>query len=174
MRALIVVESWFGNTLAVANAVAEGLGEFMTVDVRTVDEAPAQLTEDVDLIVVGGPTHAFGMSRPNTRRDAAQQAGVTAGTERGIREWLTSSPVGVQRAAAFDTRIDKRWVPGSAARGILRRLRKLGATLVTGPQSFRVTGTSGPLAPGELDRARRWGEQLATVIVGADRPPSMA
>jgi hypothetical protein len=173
MRALIVVESWFGNTLAVANAVADGLGELMTVDVRNVDEAPAQLTEDVDLVVVGGPTHAFGMSRPNTRRDAAQQAGVTTGTGRGIREWLTSSPSGIQRAAAFDTRIDRRWVPGSAARGILLRLRKLGATPITGPQSFRVTGTSRPLVSGELDRARRWGEQLATAVVGADRPPSL-
>jgi hypothetical protein len=173
MRALIVVESWFGNTLAVANAVADGLGEFIPVDVRTVDEAPTQLAEDVDLVVVGGPTHAFGMSRLNTRRDAAQQAGVTMGTERGVREWLASSPIGMQRAAAFDTRIDKRWVPGSAARGILLQLRKVGATLITGPQSFRVSGTSGPLAPGELDRARRWGEQLATAIVGADRPPSV-
>ena len=164
MRALIVVESWFGNTRAIARAVADGLGEFMTVEVCEVGNAPARLAPDVELVVVGGPTHAFGMSRPNTRWDAAQQAGVTTGTERGIREWLVSSPSGIQRAAAFDTRIDKRWVPRSAVRGILLQLRKLGATLITGPQSFRVTGTSGPLAPGELDRARQWGGQLGTAI----------
>jgi len=35
-----------------------------------------------------------------------------------------------------------------------------------------VVGTPGPLAAGELDRARRWGEQLATAIMVADRPPS--
>jgi hypothetical protein len=29
--------------------------------------------------------------------------------------------------------------------------------------TFRVNGTSGPLVPGESDRARRWGESLATV-----------
>lgn len=172
MRALIVVESWFGNTLAVANAIADGLGRSMTVDICNADEAPAQLPEDVDLVVVGGPTHAFGMSRPNTRRDAARQAGVTTETGRGIREWLASGPVGIERAAAFDTRIDKRWVPGSAARGILLQLRKLGATLVSGPQSFRVAGTSGPLTAGELDRARRWGEQLATSGTDAGRLPS--
>lgn len=173
MRALIVVESWFGNTLAVASAVADGLGQFMTVDIRNVNEAPEQLGEDVELVVVGGPTHAFGMSRPNTRRDAAQQAGVTTGTDRGIREWLASAPNGIQRAAAFDTRIDKRWVPGSAARGIVLQLHKLGATLVTGPQSFRVTGTAGPLAAGELDRARKWGELLASSVTGAGKPPAM-
>jgi hypothetical protein len=128
IRALIVVESWFGNTRAVAGAVADGLGQFMTVDVSEVGDAPARVAPDVDLVVVGGPTHAFAMSRPNTRRDAAQQAGVRTGTERGIREWLASSPGGIQRGAAFDTRIDKRWVPGSAVRGILPQLRRLGAT----------------------------------------------
>jgi hypothetical protein len=50
-------------------------------------------------------------------------------------------------------------------RGILLQLRRLGATLLAGPQSFYVTGTSGPLAPGELDRARRWGEQLGAAIM---------
>jgi hypothetical protein len=60
-------------------------------------------------------------------------------------------------------------------RGILLQLRRLGATLMAGPQSFHVTETSGPLAPGELDRARRWGEQLGTAIssitaTAGDRP----
>ena len=164
MRALIVVESWFGNTRAVAEAIADGLGRFMTVDISEVGDAPARVASDVDLVIVGGPTHALGMSRPNTRREAAQQAGVTTGTERGIREWLASAPSGIQRAAAFDTRIYVRWVPRSAVRGILLQLRRLGATLVAGPQSFRVAGTPGPLAPGELDRARQWGEQLGTAI----------
>jgi hypothetical protein len=172
MRALIVVESWFGSTRAIARAVADGLGRFMTVEVSEVGDAPSQLAPDVDLVVVGGPTHAFGMSRPNTRRDAARQAGVTTDTERGIREWLASSPTGIQRAAAFDTRTGKGWVPRSAVRGILLQLRRLGATLIAGPQSFSVTGTEGPLAPGELDRARRWGEQLGravTAITSTDR-----
>jgi hypothetical protein len=90
---------------------------------------------------------------------------MTTGAEQGIREWLASSPSGIQRAAAFDTRTDQRWVPRSAVRGILLQLRRLGATLLAGPQSFYVTGTSGPLAPGELDRARRWGEQLGAAIM---------
>ncbi len=173
MRALVVVESWFGNTLAVASAVADGLGNFMTVDVRSVDDAPAELAEGVDLVVVGGPTQVFGMSRPNSRRDAVKQAGSSARVDVGVREWLASAPAGIRRGAAFDTRIDKGWVPGSAARGIARRLRRLGATLVAEPESFVVTATPGPLAAGELDRARQWGEQLATVVTAAGPPPSM-
>jgi len=174
MRAWIVVESSFGNTRAIAGAVAEGLGRYMTVDVRDVDEAPGTVDDDVDLVVVGGPTHALGMSRPDTRRDAARQAGHSTAAKVGVREWLESGPTGIRQAAAFATRIDKGWVPGSAARGIAKQLRKIGGTLVAKPESFRVVATAGPLAAGELDRARRWGEQLAAESVLAGSPPSTA
>jgi hypothetical protein len=159
-----VVESWFGNTSAVASAVAEGLRRSMTVEVRDVG-APLALDRPIDLLVVGGPTHALGMSRPDTRKDAARQAGRTPATDIGVREWLGTLPRGVLgKVAAFDTKIDKSWVPGSAARGIGKRLRALGGDLVTAPESFRVTGTPGPLAAGELDRARQWGERLAATL----------
>lgn len=167
MRALVVVESSFGNTLAVAGAVAEGLQESVTVDIRDAADAPLDLTDAADLLVVGGPTHAFGMSRPDTRRDAARQAGRPVPPEPGVREWLEAAPVGIGPAAAFDTRINKGWIPGSAARGIAKRLRLLGGDLVAEPESFRVVATPGPLAAGELDRAREWGRQLAAALTVA-------
>lgn len=171
MHALIVVESWFGDTSAVAGAVAEGLGRSMTVEIRDVG-APFALDRPIDLLVVGGPTHALGMSRPDTRKAAVRQAGrATPATDIGVREWLGTLPRGVLgKVAAFDTKIDKGWVPGAAARGIAKRLRALGGALVTTPESFRVTGTPGPLAVGELDRARRWGEQLAARLSAARTP----
>jgi hypothetical protein len=144
----------------------------MTVEVYDVDDTPGTVDDGVDLVVVGGPTHALGMSRPDTRRDAARQAGHSPEPKTGVREWLEAGPTGIRHAAAFDTRIDKPWVPGSAARGIAKRLRKLGATLVAKPESFRVVATSGPLAAGELDRARRWGGQLAAESVLAGSSPS--
>jgi hypothetical protein len=172
MRALVVVESSFGNTFTIARAVAGGLAEVMNVDICDIANAPGTIDDDVGLVVVGGPTQALGMSRPNTREAAARQAGHTTTPKIGVREWLASAPTGIRRAAAFDTRIDKGWVPGSAAHGIARRLRKLGATLVADPESFRVVGTTGPLAEGELDRARQWGEQLATTVAVTAGPPS--
>ncbi|MFI9592747.1 hypothetical protein [Nonomuraea sp. NPDC052265] len=36
--------------------------------------------------------------------------------------------------------------------------------LVGPPRSFHVAGTQGPLAPGEPERARQWGESLATSL----------
>ena len=69
--------------------------------------------------------------------------------------------------AAFDTRIDKpKIVTGSAAKGIARRLRRHGYQQVIDPESFLVAGTDGPLLIGEPERARQWGEQVATRIAG--------
>ena len=72
MRALVVYESMFGNTEAVARAVADGLAEMHDVDLREVSQAPTEVIGRVDLIVVGGPTHAFSLSRPATRASAVR------------------------------------------------------------------------------------------------------
>jgi hypothetical protein len=80
--------------------------------------APHQLPSQLDLLVVGGPTQAFGMSRPATRADAQAQSGLAAaGPTIGVREWVESlePPERAVCAATFDTRILSPHVPGSAA-----------------------------------------------------------
>jgi hypothetical protein len=165
MHALVIFESMFGNTQAIAKAIAEGLSGRMRVEALEVGVAPATIDDGVALLIVGGPTHAFGLSRPQTRQDAARQAAqgvVSRGL--GLREWLTSlqAPAGVA-AAAFDTRIAKPRVPGSAARAAEKRLRRLGLRMVAPAESFYVEGTSGPLLEGEQERARRWGESVGSM-----------
>lgn len=163
MHALVVYESMFGDTGQVADAIAEGMAGRAVVRVVAVDEAPTSVPESVELVVVGGPTHAFGMSRPGTRTSAAQQGGSTA--ERGVREWLARvGPLHGTLAAAFDTHARTR-LPGSAAGAIERRLRRLGARMVSPAHSFYVTGIRGPLDDGERDRATRWGAELAELAV---------
>lgn len=173
MRALVVYESMFGNTEAVAKAVADSLSEVLPAEVVEVGVAPTPLPDDVGLLVVGGPTHAFGMSRPATRKSAADQAeGALVSARVGIREWLRELDLPRKpQAATFDTRVKKRFLPGSAARGAARRLRRTGATLVLPPESFWVVGTPGPLQDGELDRARQWGARLAAAVRSAATAP---
>jgi flavodoxin len=163
MRALVVFESMFGNTRRIAEAVAEGLAGVAQVDLREVSAAPSRVEDDVDLLVVGGPTHAFGMSRPATRRKAAEEAGHDlVSTGDGIREWLVESRIapGVP-VATFDTRIRTIWVPGSAAKAARKQAQRLGCDVSPGARTFYVQGTQGPLDAGEPERARAWGQELA-------------
>lgn len=168
MRALVVFESMFGNTRDVVRAVADGVSSRLPVDTVEVGTAPEQLGDDVALLVVGGPTHAFGLSRASTRADAARQATEpVVSTVVGIREWLDGVDAGSRTvaAAAFDTRVAKPRLPGSAAKGAARRLRRRGFSIVAPATSFFVDGTKGPLLDGELDRARAWGAHLAAAAV---------
>lgn len=167
MRALVVYESMFGNTRHVAEAVARGLGS--AVRTVPVTQAHEENLSDYDLVVVGGPTHAHGMSRESTRHGAAEQAekpdsGLTLEPDaesEGVREWLDSLPSGGGRATAFDTRIDLAAVlTGRAGKGIAKKLRKHGFELVADPESFLVDKQSA-LEPGEEERAEQWGRSLA-------------
>jgi hypothetical protein len=167
MNALVVFESMWGNTRAVAEAVALGLGDATVV--VNVDQAPATLPADVNLLVVGGPTHAFSMSRTTTRHEAVER-GATEGNEtRGIREWLEalpeSDPVDV---ATFDTRVAKvRKLPGSAAKAAGKQVRRDRLGRLVGSESFYVGDTEGPLLPGELERAEAWGARLTDLAAQA-------
>lgn len=176
MRALVVFESMHGNTKAVAGAVAEGLSAHLRVDLVEVGAAPNAIDEDVVLLVVGGPTHAHGMSKPDSRHSAAQRDREGRVPFRvGIREWLADlRPVhGDVAAAAFDTRIKgPALLWGSAAQGAAKELRRLGFRDAVAPESFLVKGPLGPvrdaLVDGETERARAWAARLGSEL-GAGR-----
>lgn len=162
MRAIVVYESLWGNTEQVARAVADGLESVAPVNVVAVASAPTAL-ETYDLVVVGGPTHAFSMSRPSTRETAVQTQHAPRVIDRGIREWINDvsrvfHPV---RAVTFDTKVESPRLPGSAAKAARSDLRSRGFDVDTPSQTFRVHGYEGPLVDGELDRATAWGAELA-------------
>lgn len=164
MKALVVYESMFGNTEQVARAVATGLGRHLDVELVAVANAPDTVS-DVDLVVVGGPTHAFSMTRQATRVDAVSQGASHGTSETGLREWLATLPAGSQSlpVATFDTRVDKaRHLPGSAAKAAAKVVRRRGYLLAARPESFYVADVAGPLIEGELDRAAAWGETLTS------------
>jgi len=176
-HALVVYESMFGNTEAIAQEVARGLSTHMQVSIREVGQAAHAVPDDVALVVVGAPTHALGLSRASSREDAGtkrDQPLVSQGD--GLREWLASARPGRAGtlAAAFDTRSAHPRLPGSAARAAARRLRRRGFALAGPTRSFWVDGMTGPLAVGELERARAWGAQLGATIAGAEQAPVVA
>ncbi len=165
MKALVVYESMWGNTEQVARAVADGLAESVQVQIVDVADAPPEPAPDVELVVAGGPTHAFSMTRPETRADAVERGAPHPAESIGLREWLgaQTSAAHTARIATFDTRVDKvRHLPGSAAKGAAKSARHHGYKSADKPHSFYVSDTAGPLLDGELDRARDWGRELAT------------
>ena len=147
----------------------KGWASTAEVVVVPVGEADADLVKSADVVVVGGPTHAHGMSRASTRKAAADAAAKPGSdlvlspdaADPGLREWFASLDHVFTNAAAFDTRIDlPAAVTGRASKGIARKLRHHGATLIAEPESFFVKKDS-HLAPDQELRAREWGAQLA-------------
>jgi len=172
MKALVVYESMFGNTEKVAASVARGL-QLEDVDTGLVEvgSAAGELAPDLDLLVVGAPTHAFALSRPSTRADAVRQGADAERARLGLREWLESVRFDTGQApllAAFDTRVTKvRWLPKSAGPSAVHLGRRRGLESVGKPVGFLVDDLRGPLVEGELDRAVGWGRRLG--VEGLDR-----
>lgn len=172
MHALVIYESMYGNTHALAEAIGRGLGTRWTASIVPVAHADEHNLAAFDLLVVGGPTHAHSMSRDSTRTAAAEAATAPGsrlhldpdGSGAGVRDWLhgLSSQSGI--AAAFDTRVDApALVTGRAAKGIAHALEHVGFTLVSPPQSFLVTKET-VLAAGEIERAEAWGNALGALV----------
>jgi flavodoxin-like protein len=176
MRTLIVYESMFGNTRHVAEAIAAALKPRSEIEIVPVGKAAPQLVAWADLLIVGAPTHAHGMSNTNSRHNAADrvvQPGNTLQLEPeaeaiGIREWLATLPKGTGKAAvAFDTRIKApSIITGRASSGIAKALRGHGFNLAAEPESFLVTSQT-ELVEGELERAREWAAGLVGGLVAA-------
>jgi hypothetical protein len=177
-RALVVYESMYGNTARIADAICAGLRQSIPTEMVPAYRAPTVVPGDVRLLVVGGPTHAFSMSRPSTRQDASNQHAVVMPIEIGIREWLDLLTAGTASTserrrtqvdvATFDTRIAKvRRLPGSAARSAAKVLRRSGFRALLGSASFFVDESTGPIRDVEIERARRWGEELGRLHAAA-------
>jgi flavodoxin len=146
MNALIVYFSKFGNTEMVAEAIAEPLESEGPVRVISSDQLTVSDLHDVDLVVMGSPTHR--MNLPEAVRP--------------VFNALPRMVLRHKRVAAFDTSYKmSRWLTRfTAARKLDRKLRKLGGKRVTPPETFHVVEREGPLYDGEIERAKAWAESL--------------
>jgi hypothetical protein len=157
MYALVVVESCFGNTHTVAEAMAAGLTE-AGVEVALVTASVAPKEPVADLVVVAAPTHNLGL--PNTASRAKARGSGSEVPETGVKEWLEgANPLKGVRLVAIDTAVAGMF-SGSAAKAAVRLAKSRGWTAERVP-SFTVTGQKGPLRDGELDKARALGRSLA-------------
>jgi flavodoxin I len=144
VRTLIVYDSVYGNTEAIAKAIGDAVsGEVRVVRVGDVNSSAL---ETFDLLIVGSPTHG---GRPTP----------------AIQEFLEKLPLPALKGAnvaAFDTRMRPRLarIFGFAAGRIARTLKKRGANVIGSPQGFFVQGSEGPLKEGEVERAAVWAKEM--------------
>jgi hypothetical protein len=178
MKAVVVYESMFGNTHLVAEHIRDGLAESVDAVVLPLSQAGHTALEGVDLVVVGGPTHAHGMTSEGSRSSAVEQAAKKDELDLdedapgpGLREWLAAleAPAtgGAVRGAAFDTRVHgPAALTGRASKKIAKQLKHHGLSLVADPESFLVDRDN-HLIEGEADRAHAWGSSLAGALTAA-------
>jgi flavodoxin I len=144
MKTLVIYDSLYANTKAVAQAIGNAMAG--DVEVHHVSQVEAANLQGYDLLIVGAPTHG---GRP----------------AEAVQAFFDQAPPDAfagMKAAAFDTRLTAKWVRifGYAAPRIAGRLEQGGGTLVGPPAGFFVKGRKGPLKSGELERAAVWAQGL--------------
>ena len=164
MKAVVVYESFWGNTAAIARAIAEGIGP--EAHALSTSEATAAAIADADLIVAGAPLIAFRLPteqiRENLRANPGKAPSPPDVSHPSMRSWLDALPKGRGRSAAFETRFPLS--PGGATGAIARGLERAGYHSVAKEHRFIIKGMYGPLREGELEKARLWGAELAKTM----------
>jgi len=131
-RAIVIYDTKFGNTEKIARALARGMEkQGVKVDCVKADEVDVDKLVEYDFLAIGGPTHAFGVSKPM----------------KAFLEKLRSVDIKGKKAFAFDTKL-KSWWAGSAGKGIEKTLKGLGISIVKPHSSAIVKATEGPLEEG--------------------------
>jgi flavorubredoxin len=150
VKALVVYDTVYGNTEKVARALAAGLESGgVNVNVVKVDAVRFDELGEVDLLCVGGPVHGWSVSKP-------------------VKEFLErlNSVGGLsgKKAFAFDTKMSKSWLAGSAGGKIERKLKDLGFTIARRSESAVVKGREGPLEESAEGAFKQTGAELAKML----------
>jgi len=152
MKVLIVYDSVsvIRNTEKVANAIGEVLREKgFDVDSRYVSDVDAATVKNYDCVLAGSPTHAFRATK----------------TVMQFLEKFPESEFSGKFGVAFDTQMTGR-LSGNAAKGIEKKLEKLGFKIVLPPLVAYVEGKMNEmqLKAGELEKAKKYAEDLAKAL----------
>ncbi len=164
MRAIVVYESLWGNTAAVARAIVEGIGA--GAQALSTAQATGAAIAGADLIVAGAPVLGFRLPTDKMLKtigaSAARERVAPDLSQPSMRSWLDALPKGSGRSAVFETRL--KISPGRATGAIARGLEGAGYRPIAKAQRFIVKGKYGPLRDGELERAKAWGADLKSIL----------
>src|SRR3954454_16119583 len=95
MHAVVVYESFWGNTAAIARAIAEGMGPEATA--MTTDQATADVVSGADMVVAGAPVLGFRLPTDEIRDQLYHESGAPKPADTlhpAMRAWLLERPPG--------------------------------------------------------------------------------
>ncbi len=153
MKALVVYDTVSASKMTgqVAETITRILKESgVDVDSFYVQDIDVTAVQNYDCFIAGAPTMAF---RPST----------------GILKFLNSLADGGfsgKRAAAFDTQLQM-IISGNAAKGIEKKLKNLGFTVLKQPLVVYVKSKGKNMwefKPGELEKAKTWAKEAAKTL----------
>jgi menaquinone-dependent protoporphyrinogen IX oxidase len=138
------------NTEKVARAMSEVLKEKgFDVDCLYVKDVDPAGVRNYDCVLAGSPTQVLRATEP-----------IMQFLDRFAKDELSGKP-----AAAFDTQLQSR-ISGNAAKGIEKKLEKLGFKMAMPPLVAYVEGKMNEihLKEGELEKAKKYAEDLAKAL----------
>ena len=156
MKGLVVYDTSYGNTRAIAEALTEGLNDSgLEVDLFYVKDMKKLSAKDYDFLVLGSPTK-FGTMSFTFKRFLGKVKG---------EEWVnkpfaafdTENPENIEKSQAED----KEW---SAAEKIAEKLKENKLNQLLPVLKAVVFGQKGPLKEGEVDRAKEYAGELVAKL----------
>jgi flavorubredoxin len=147
-KAIVIYDTKFGNTEKIAKALAEGMKQKgIDVDCVNVKEIQIGKLNEYDLLAIGGPTHAFGLSKPM----------------KAFLEEVKGTDLRGKKAFAFDTKLRSRF-SGSAGRKIEKRLGKLRMIVVRPHASAIFNSKEARLEEGAEETFRQIAAEIAASL----------
>ena len=165
MNGLIACDSYFGNTLQVAEALAEELRaaghDVIVVNLHTQKtDARKPPAADAGFLGIGGPTRMARMSRRTRSFAKTLDAATAAG--RPVFVFDTYGPLDADPAKHED---DKWFYPGGGER-LRTQLTEQGVEVYPEVLRCLVTDMKGPLVTEALDLAREFARRFAADALG--------
>lgn len=163
MGAIVVYESHWGSTAAIAHAIADGLGS--GTPALNTDEATPEVVRTAELIVAGAPVIGFRLPTESMVKQLVSEQDAPSPPDishPALRTWLDGLEPGDGWMAAFETRIW--WSLRGATGAIESKLKTAGYRKLLPAERFVVAGRYGELRVDELAHGREWGTKLAEAL----------
>lgn len=156
MKGIIVYDTSYGNTKAIADALSETLNESgVDVDLFYVKDVKKLSAKDYDFLVLGSPTKFGTMSF--AIRFFLGKVKTEDWANKPFAAFDTENPENIERARTEN----KEW---SAAEKISERLREKKMNQLLPVLKAQVLGQKGPLLEGEIVRTKDYGRELVAKL----------